>query len=103
MAIVVAQSGGFDVAGSVDVASMFVEALAMLFLMRLFDAFDVFRIGDGTGDHVTSTRPLAEVDQPAPIAAEREVRLIAQHELAARWTTQADDLFLRHDSIVSVG
>src|SRR5208337_1895705 len=46
------------------------------------------------GDHVTTTRPLAEIDQAAPLAAERELGIGGENELLANWTSQANNALL---------
>ena len=49
-----------------------------------------------SGDHIASTRPLAEIDQPATLATERELRIGAQDDLAAIGTSQRNCVFLGH-------
>jgi len=46
-----------------------------------------FRIVQRGGDDVRTARPLAQVDRTATVAAEREVGVLAEHDLPASRTT----------------
>src|SRR5579871_6746462 len=48
---------------------------------------------DRRGDHVSAAGPLAQVNHPATLAAEGELRVLAPHQLAAGWTTQCRRAF----------
>src|SRR5438876_11249144 len=68
-----------------------------------FTGLRIERLGieDRRRDHVAAARPLAQVDQPAALRAERELRVRAQHQLATGGTTQAGNALARHATIVS--
>ena len=85
VATIQAQSGAFTRGWLVDISVVLV-VVAMTFLLRFLHALDVFGIGDRAGDHVTTAGPLSKIDEAAALAAEREVRIFAQHKLAARRT-----------------
>src|SRR5689334_10918468 len=61
----------------------------------------VFGIGDGSGDYVSTARPFAQVNQSAPLATEREVRIGAHHDLSAGGTTQAAKFLARHGELIN--
>jgi hypothetical protein len=82
VAITHAQAGAFVVPISVGVPAIFVR-VAILFLPDSFHAFNVFRIGDRTGNQVPATGPFPKIDQAASIAAEGEFRVISQDEVPA--------------------
>jgi hypothetical protein len=54
-----------------------------------------FGIIDGRGDDVASADPPAEINDPATVGAEREIRIGGEDDLAAGWATERC-LFLRH-------
>src|SRR4051812_26984816 len=81
-----AQSGAFTFAGLMDVAAVFVVVVAMAILVHFLHSLDVFGIGDGTGDYITSAGPFSQVNQAAALAAKREVRIVAQDKFPARRT-----------------
>jgi len=76
----------------VDVAVMLALRIRLLLLAYSLQRFDVFGIGDRAGDDVSAARPLSEIDQSTTLAAERELRILAQDQLTARGTTQAEPL-----------
>src|SRR3954469_20614199 len=98
--IIHAHAGARVMARSVDVAAVIVLFLAILLFLFAFDALDVFGIGDWTGDDIRPAGPFSEIDQATPFATEWEVGVVAQDKSPTRRTAQADDLFLRHSSIV---
>lgn len=80
---------------------MLVLRMRLLFFALSLEGFDVFWIGNGAGNYIASAGPFPEIDQPATLAAEREVGVIPQDKLAAGGTTKAEDFFPRHDSILN--
>src|SRR5512146_2842287 len=52
-------------------------------LAGVLDGVQVVRIVNRRRKHVPTAGPLAQVDEPAALAAKGELRLIAQHQLAA--------------------
>jgi hypothetical protein len=81
--------GSSGISASVGLLFVIVPWLARL--LRLV------RIKDWSRDYVSIAGPLSEIDQPAPLGAEREIRFRAQHQLPTGGTAQAGDAFmLRH-------
>src|ERR1700761_2125554 len=54
-----------------------------------FHLFQQFGVQYRGGDAVSATRPFAEVDDAAMIAAERKIRIFRRHDLSARGAAQA--------------
>ncbi len=52
-----------------------------------------------TAHHVGAAGPLAQVDHPATLAAERKLGIFAQHQRLAGGTTQAEQAFTGHRPI----
>jgi hypothetical protein len=86
----------------VEVAAIFGLWLIFFLLARSLQGFDVFGIGNRTGDDVPAASPLAEVDEAATVTAERELGLLTQHDFTARRTTKTDGFLSGHNSFYRV-
>src|SRR5215471_2151013 len=85
------------------VGSVFV--IRLLACLLFCDILQLFRVGDGSGDHVSAARPLTQVNQPAAVAAEGKVLLAGQHQSPASRTAQRTSLLPGHtipDLLVSL-
>ena len=80
--------------GSLAVISFFISGVAKILY------FCVVGILHWRRDNVLSAGPLAQINQPATFAAEREVFSSLRHRLSANRTLQLDLGFARHKSIV---
>lgn len=78
---------------AVSVALVFMVSLR---LRTRFDFFQHLRIENRRADAIAAASPLAQVDQSAAIAAEREVRIGAKHKRSARGTAEAKSFLSRH-------
>src|SRR5512135_125944 len=58
-----------------------------------------FRIRNGSGNDVAATGPLAQIYQTATLAAERELGIVAQHQLFAGGAAQAKHSLTGHGEI----
>jgi len=84
------------------VAQRGAEDIAAWISVWLFDGrmgivgVDGFRIVQRTGNYITAAGPLAQIDQAAAVAAERELRITGQHELLTGGTSRRFNALFRH-------